>query len=120
MFPKFFCHIFLNVDGTGKVNKKGVAYYNRLIDYMLKRGRQFELMNWDSSKYLIEEAILTENFLDNLKNDILGSSFTSFFCNTLLELCISIGITPYANLNHYDLPQALQERYLGWLSHKVV
>jgi len=27
-----------NVDGTGKVNWKGVAYYNRLIDYMLKRG----------------------------------------------------------------------------------
>ncbi|KAK1372002.1 Beta-glucosidase 44 [Heracleum sosnowskyi] len=53
--------------GTGKVNWKGVAYYNRLINYMLKKG-----------------------------------------------------ITPYANLNHYDLPQALQERYDGWLSRKVV
>jgi hypothetical protein len=27
-----------NVDGTGKVNWKGVAYYNRLINYMLKIG----------------------------------------------------------------------------------
>nr|GME07138.1 beta-glucosidase 44-like [Ipomoea batatas] len=43
-------------DGTGKVNWKGVAYYNRLINYMLEKG-----------------------------------------------------ITPYANLNHYDLPQALQD-----------
>jgi beta-glucosidase/6-phospho-beta-glucosidase/beta-galactosidase len=29
----------VNVDGTGKVNRKGVAYYNRLIDYLLKRGK---------------------------------------------------------------------------------
>ncbi|KAK3012895.1 hypothetical protein RJ639_009712 [Escallonia herrerae] len=53
--------------GSGKVNWKGVAYYNRLINYMLKRG-----------------------------------------------------ITPYANLNHYDLPQGLQEKYNGWLGHEVV
>ncbi|MCD7451751.1 hypothetical protein HAX54_013399 [Datura stramonium] len=55
------------VNGTGKVNWKEVACYNRLIDYMLLRG-----------------------------------------------------ITPYANLNHYDLPQALQDRYNGWLSREVV
>lgn len=30
------------------------------------------------------------------------------------------GITPYPNLNHYDLPQALEDRYNGWLSRKVV
>ncbi|KAL0464171.1 UNVERIFIED_CONTAM: Beta-glucosidase 44 [Sesamum latifolium] len=54
-------------NGTGKVNKKGVAYYNRLINYMLKKG-----------------------------------------------------ITPYPNLNHYDLPQALQDRYNGWLGRQVV
>ncbi|KAF4385259.1 hypothetical protein G4B88_026542 [Cannabis sativa] len=44
-------------EGTGKVNWKGVAYYNRLINYMLKRG-----------------------------------------------------ITPYANLYHYDLPEALEKK----------
>ncbi|RZC82420.1 hypothetical protein C5167_045204 [Papaver somniferum] len=53
--------------GTGKVNWKGVAYYNRLIDYMLEQG-----------------------------------------------------ITPYANLYHYDLPNALEERYGGLLSRRVV
>ncbi|KAH7549385.1 hypothetical protein JRO89_XS13G0023200 [Xanthoceras sorbifolium] len=53
--------------GTGKVNWKGVAYYNRLINYLLKRG-----------------------------------------------------ITPYANLYHYDLPEALEKKYMGLLSDKVV
>ncbi|XP_071728980.1 beta-glucosidase 44-like [Rutidosis leptorrhynchoides] len=64
-FSISWTRIFPN--GTGKVNRKGVAYYNRLINYMIMRG-----------------------------------------------------ITPYANLNHYDLPLALEEKYLGWLSHKVV
>ncbi|GAB2229797.1 hypothetical protein Droror1_Dr00014053 [Drosera rotundifolia] len=54
-------------EGSGKVNWEGVAYYNRLIDYLLEKG-----------------------------------------------------ITPYANLYHYDLPEALEKKYLGLLSHKVV
>ncbi|XP_071724709.1 beta-glucosidase 44-like [Rutidosis leptorrhynchoides] len=54
-------------DGAGRVNWKGVAYYNKLIDYMIEKG-----------------------------------------------------ITPYANLYHYDLPQALQEKYGGWLNDQVV
>ncbi|XP_034674012.1 beta-glucosidase 44-like [Vitis riparia] len=54
-------------EGTGKVNWKGVAYYNRLINYLLKKG-----------------------------------------------------ITPYANLYHYDLPLALEKKYNGLLSYRVV
>ncbi|KAF8378640.1 hypothetical protein HHK36_029989 [Tetracentron sinense] len=53
--------------GAGKVNWEGVAYYNRLIDYLLEKG-----------------------------------------------------VTPYANLYHYDLPLALEKKYNGWLSHQVV
>ncbi|RAL41489.1 hypothetical protein DM860_010283 [Cuscuta australis] len=64
-FSISWTRIFPN--GTGKINWRGVQYYNRLIDYMVKRG-----------------------------------------------------ITPYANLNHYDLPQALQDRYGGWLDRRVV
>ncbi|KAL4324990.1 hypothetical protein GQ457_11G005070 [Hibiscus cannabinus] len=54
-------------EGVGKVNWEGVAYYNRLIDYMVKKG-----------------------------------------------------ITPYGNLNHYDLPLALQQKYGGYLNRQIV
>ncbi|AQK89878.1 Beta-glucosidase 44 [Zea mays] len=64
-FSISWSRIFPN--GTGEVNWKGVAYYNRLINYMVKKG-----------------------------------------------------ITPYANLYHYDLPEALEVRYGGLLSREVV
>ncbi|XVF71475.1 hypothetical protein PTKIN_Ptkin12aG0040500 [Pterospermum kingtungense] len=54
-------------EGVGRVNWKGVAYYNRLIDYLVKKG-----------------------------------------------------ITPYGNLHHYDLPEALQEKYNGFLNRQIV
>ncbi|XP_060670608.1 beta-glucosidase 44-like isoform X1 [Ziziphus jujuba] len=53
--------------GTGRVDWQGVAYYNRLINYLLEKG-----------------------------------------------------ITPYVNLFHYDLPEALEKKYLGLLSDQVV
>ncbi|MBA0847361.1 hypothetical protein Goshw_016878 [Gossypium schwendimanii] len=54
-------------EGVGRVNWEGVDYYNRLIDYLVKKG-----------------------------------------------------ITPYGNLYHYDLPQALQEKYNGFLNRQIV
>ncbi|GAB4833791.1 Beta-glucosidase 44 [Ancistrocladus abbreviatus] len=64
-FSISWSRIFPN--GAGRVNWKGVAYYNRLINFMLERG-----------------------------------------------------ITPYANLYHYDLPLALEKKYNGWLNRRVV
>uniref|UniRef100_A0A164XAM9 F-box protein At3g26010-like beta-propeller domain-containing protein n=1 Tax=Daucus carota subsp. sativus TaxID=79200 RepID=A0A164XAM9_DAUCS len=32
---------------------------------------------------------------------------------------VDFGISPYANLSHYDLSQTLQMRFNGWLRHKV-
>ena len=54
-------------EGRGEVNSKGLDFYKRLADCLLKNG-----------------------------------------------------ITPHATLFHWDLPQALQDRYLGWQSREVV
>ncbi|XP_043695088.1 beta-glucosidase 44-like [Telopea speciosissima] len=64
-FSISWSRIFPN--GSGKVNWMGVAYYNRLINYLLLRG-----------------------------------------------------IIPYANLYHYDLPLALEQKYGGLLNRQVV
>ncbi|KAG6531122.1 hypothetical protein ZIOFF_004893 [Zingiber officinale] len=42
------------------------------------------------------------------------------YYDRLIDNLILKGIIPYANLYHYDLPLALQNEYLGWLSPKIV
>ncbi|RLN19617.1 uncharacterized protein C2845_PM02G01440 [Panicum miliaceum] len=36
------------------------------------------------------------------------------YYNNLIDYMIKQGLTPYVNLNHYDLPLALQKKYKGW------
>nr|CAB3493554.1 unnamed protein product [Digitaria exilis] len=36
------------------------------------------------------------------------------YYNNLIDYMCKQGLTPYVNLNHYDLPLALQKKYKGW------
>ena len=54
-------------NGSGEVNREGIAFYNRLIDTLLEHG-----------------------------------------------------IEPWVTLYHWDLPQALEDEYSGWLGHEIV
>ncbi|TXG64061.1 hypothetical protein EZV62_011055 [Acer yangbiense] len=42
------------------------------------------------------------------------------YYNRLIDYMFEKGITPYANLYHYDIPLALQEKYLGMLGRQYV
>ncbi|KAL8141817.1 hypothetical protein V2J09_014849 [Rumex salicifolius] len=42
------------------------------------------------------------------------------YYNSLINYMLEKGITPYANLYHYDLPLALEKKYMGLLNRKVV
>ncbi|CAN6292178.1 unnamed protein product [Urochloa humidicola] len=42
------------------------------------------------------------------------------YYNNLIDYMVKKGVTPYANLNHYDIPLALQKKYKGWLGPKIV
>lgn len=41
------------------------------------------------------------------------------FYRALVDLLLANGITPHATLYHWDLPQALQDRYAGWQDRAV-
>jgi beta-glucosidase len=87
------------VDGEGKINEEGVAYYDNLIDYLLHKGSYvsttlFQIL-WNFNGNL--DTLISEQFHDN-----------------------EAGITPYVNLHHYDLPLALEKKYRGWLNAKTL
>lgn len=42
------------------------------------------------------------------------------YYNGLIDYMIEKGIEPYANLYHYDLPDALEKMYGGLLNKRVV
>ncbi|OIV93212.1 hypothetical protein TanjilG_27391 [Lupinus angustifolius] len=40
--------------------------------------------------------------------------------NKVINALLAKGIVPYVTMYHWDLPQALEDKYLGWLSNEII
>jgi len=48
------------------------------------------------------------------RDDLVNEAGIAFY-NRIIDGCLSRGLTPWVTLYHWDLPQALHDRYGGWL-----
>uniref|UniRef100_A0A7N0ZRZ3 Beta-glucosidase n=1 Tax=Kalanchoe fedtschenkoi TaxID=63787 RepID=A0A7N0ZRZ3_KALFE len=71
-------------------------------------------LNFDAYRFSISWSRIFPNGTGKVNWEGVG------YYNRLINYLLKNGITPYVTLYHYDLPLALEERYLGWLSPQVV
>ena len=87
---------------SGGVNQEGVTFYNNLINELLSLKVKFHS---PFHMLLIKLIIL-------------------FYINICLFLILTIvnllGLKPFITLFHWDVPQALEDEYGGFLSQNIV
>ena len=86
---------------SGGINREGVNYYNNLINELLSKGMRV-------------------NFYNNLQMAVWSAPFFISPYNYLgYNPCASAGMQPYVTLFHWDTPQALEDKYEGFLSPNI-
>ncbi|URD79839.1 Glycosyl hydrolase family 1 [Musa troglodytarum] len=93
-------------NATADVSVDEYHHYKEDIDIMKK-------FNFDAYRFSISWSRIFPNGTGSINWEGVD------YYDRLIDYLILQGITPYANLYHYDLPLALHKEYLGWLSPKI-
>lgn len=96
-----------------------IDHYNRYKEDV----KIMKEMGWDSYRFSISwSRVLPEGRrTKGPKGEELGVNQLGVdFYNNLINELLANGIEPIITLYHWDLPQALEDEYLGFLSEKVV
>ncbi|XP_065006486.1 beta-glucosidase 26-like isoform X1 [Musa acuminata AAA Group] len=94
-------------NATADVSVDEYHHYKEDVDIMKK-------FNFDAYRFSISWSRIFPNGTGEINWQGVD------YYDRLIDYLILQGITPYANLYHYDLPLALHKEYLGWLSPKIV
>ncbi|KAF0905854.1 hypothetical protein E2562_008889 [Oryza meyeriana var. granulata] len=70
------------------------------------------MRQWD------EMAILTEPVHHDGTGEVNQAGINHY--NKLINALLAKGIEPYVTLYHWDLPQALEDKYTGWLDRQII
>ncbi|TYG84588.1 hypothetical protein ES288_D01G261500v1 [Gossypium darwinii] len=92
---------------TGEVSIDQYHRYKEDVDLM-------QMLNFDAYRFSISWSRIFPNGIGEVNWKGVD------YYNRLIDYLLEKGITPHANLYHYDLPLALQEKYLGLLDRQVI
>jgi beta-glucosidase len=99
---------------SGGINKKGVAFYNNLINEIIAKGTL--LLSWPITLYISCIPIHAANVHRSIGSDKIRSII-------LTKVSVSFpspGMKPFVTIFHWDTPLALEEEYEGFLSENIV
>ncbi|XP_042472440.1 beta-glucosidase 26-like [Zingiber officinale] len=94
-------------NATGDITDYEYHHYKEDIDIMKEH-------NFDAYRFSISWSRIFPNGTGAINWEGVD------YYDRLIDNLILKGIIPYVNLYHYNLPLALQNEYLGWLSPKIV
>ncbi|KAL5789683.1 hypothetical protein ACOSQ2_004571 [Xanthoceras sorbifolium] len=94
-------------NATADVTVDQYHHYKEDVDLMVK-------LNFEAYRFSISWSRIFPNGTGEANQ--MGVDYY----NRLIDYMLEKGITPYANLYHYDIPLALQEKYLGMLGQQYV
>jgi beta-glucosidase len=92
----------------GGVNQAGIKFYNSLINGLLEKGTLFVLL-------LCGQLPPSTNATLQNKH---AFQFSLFHMSLTFDT-LGAGIQPLVTINHFDIPEELQERYNSWLSPEI-
>ncbi|KAF8409445.1 hypothetical protein HHK36_005521 [Tetracentron sinense] len=120
-------------EGAVNEGNKGISIWDT---FTRKPGRIFDFSNGDIAVDQYHRFKTDVDLMKNLGMDAyrFSISWSRIFpngtgvpnqeginyYNSLIDALLEKGIEPYVTLYHWDLPQALEDRYGGWLSRQIV
>uniref|UniRef100_A0A0E0ADF2 Beta-glucosidase n=1 Tax=Oryza glumipatula TaxID=40148 RepID=A0A0E0ADF2_9ORYZ len=87
------------------------------VDHYHRYKEDVELMNdigMDAYRFSISWSRIFPNGTGEPNEEGLS------YYNSLIDALLDKGIEPYVTLFHWDLPQALEDRYGGWLNSEII
>ncbi|AQG82386.1 beta-galactosidase [Spirosoma montaniterrae] len=99
---------------TGEHADTACEFYDRYeSDLHLHKALGFE-----NFRFSISWSRVLPDGLSPLRGGRINEAGLAFY-NQLIDHCLSLGITPWITLYHWDLPQALEDRG-GWANREIV
>ncbi|TYH89485.1 hypothetical protein ES332_D01G264300v1 [Gossypium tomentosum] len=96
------------------VKTPGHIANNETGEVSIDQYHRYKMLNFDAYRFSISWSRIFPNGIGEVNWKGVD------YYNRLIDYLLEKGITPHANLYHYDLPLALQEKYLGLLDRQVI
>ncbi|KAE8023153.1 hypothetical protein FH972_008889 [Carpinus fangiana] len=117
--PKYFASLVLGIFDSHFLTGKIVDFSNAdvAVDHYHRYNEDIQLMK-DMGMDAYRFSIAWSRIFPYGSGEINQAGVDHY--NNLINALLAKGIEPYVTLYHWDLPQALEDKYNGWLNPQII